>query len=394
MFGGAGIRLPWRAREAVGLYPSAERLTLVHLCASETADDEWTAVGSCVSEIGASVTDVAAFASIVHTQLVQTGWEKLPLALALPASEADIIEELDLPVPLMGLELRAAILWALRAVQNDKGADLPESLQICCTPLSGHATPRYWAAGLDEARIGEYFTAFEHTGLRLRRLTICPPNGGMMATESAAAREPRMPWEMGASDESELLPAIYAGLLLRPGSPEELYWSSRRVAFGCVRAHAAALISTLAAALFLACVTTDIASYMSACYARDRAAEELNLRASEHVRMEEFSALHADAAQRGQIIAGLLTESRPLRALLVHLGSVTIDGVHILGIRAEGRDIRIEGEAMDYAALALFMGTLEKDAFFPTAMTLEDAGQGRAAEHAPMHIQFVLHGTW
>ena len=203
-----------------------------------------------------------------------------------------------------------------------------------------------------------------------------------------------MPWEMGASDESELLPAIYAGLLLRPGSPEELYWSSRPVAFGRVRAHAAVLISTLAAALFLACVTTDIASYMSACYARDRAAEELNLRASEHVRMEEFSALHADAAQREQIIAGLLTESRPLRALLVHLGSVTIDGVHILGIRAEGRDIRIEGEAMDYAALSLFMGTLEKDAFFPTAMTLEDAGQERAAEHAPMHIQFVLHGTW
>ena len=59
MFGDAGIRLPWRAREAVGLYPSAERLTLVHLCASETAEDEWTAVGSCVSEIGASVTDVA-----------------------------------------------------------------------------------------------------------------------------------------------------------------------------------------------------------------------------------------------------------------------------------------------------------------------------------------------
>ena len=331
MFGGAGFRVPWIAREAAGLYPSAQGLVLVRLCAAEEAGGAWVAVESRRSEeVCPSGADAAALASFARTLLVQAGWEKLPLALALPVSEAEIGER-ELPVLLAGEEMRTALLWALRAEADEMGEDFSDGRRICCMALPHSMPQRYWTAGLEEARIRAYFSAFDDVGLQLRRLTVCPSGGGVLAAEIEAAREPRMPWEAEDSDADDILPAIYAGLLMRPSTPVYLYWDAEQSLLARLRPHAAMLIGVLAAALFLAGLTADITSCRIACEARDHAADELAQRDAERARMEAFSVLRTDTAQREQTLAKLMTESRPLRALLVHLGAMTVDGVRISG---------------------------------------------------------------
>ena len=393
MSGGVGFSLPWRAREAVGLYPAEKGLVLVHLCAAEEHGGAWMVTESRTSDAPCPApSDAAALAAFVCGELRRAGWEKLPLALALPRTEAET-EERTLPALLSGRELREALLWALRAEADEMGNVLSDDVGLVCMELPANESPRYWTARMDTSRINAYFAAFFGVGLRLCRLTVYPMGGNVLADEIEAAREPRMPWEMKGVEDG-ISPAIYAGLLVREGRPENLYWTAHRSLSDTFRTHAAELIAILATALFLTGVGADIASYMAAGQARNRAAEELALRASERVQMEEFTALRADVARREQLLAAFSAESLPLTALLVHLGTMTVDGVHISGVRAEAHAIQIEGEAADYAALAVLMGTMEEDTFFSAEVTLEQAGQGTRADAVPGSIHFILHSSW
>ena len=113
--------------------------------------------------------------------------------------------------------------------------------------------------------------------------------------------------------------------------------------------------------------------------------------------MEAFEVLHTEVVQREQRLRAFVQESRPLRPLLVHLGAVTMDGVHFTGVWTEGRSIRIEGVAADYTVLAALMGALENDPFFPVPLTLTKAGEERDAPHlahSAGQIRFALHGDW
>ena len=373
MSGGVGFRLPWTVCAAVGIYPSAQGLVLAYLCAAEDAPGRWSVSESrMVKTDGMNLVDAAELAACARAELVRAGWERLPLGLALPHEDAEITER-ELPVLLAGEELREALRWSLHA---EGAADAAQDLCLCGTPLVGTMPQRYWTARVDAARIRTYFSAFAAAGLCLHRMTVCPPNGGALADAVETAREPRMPWE-SATETDDLLPAIYAGLLLRTDTPVHLYWTGERPLLGRMRAHAAALIAVFATAVFVGCAAADAAAYLAERTARDKAVEELTLRSSERARMEEFSALRADLAERERILSAFLSESLPVRALLVHLGTV-----------------RIEGAASDYAALSALIGALEEDTFFSAEVTLEYAGQEKTVDGTSEQIRFVLHSRW
>ncbi|MFC2315423.1 MAG: PilN domain-containing protein [Selenomonas massiliensis] len=392
MFGGAGFSVPWAVREAVGLSPSAQGLVLVRMCADEEAGGAWKTVELHTAEESCpDCADASAFASFVRRQLMRAGWEKLPLALALPVTEAEICER-ELPVLLAGEELRGALLWSLRAEADEAGEVLSDTMRLCCTALPHMVPQRYWTARMEEERIRAYFSAFAAQELHLRRLTVCPPHGGILAAEIEAAHDPFVPWETEEPDADGFLSAVYAGLLVRPSAPVHLYWSADQPLLVRMRSHAAMCIGVLATALFLAGVSADLTACWIACEARDHAAEELAQRESERVRMEAFSLLGSDASQREQALAAFMTESHPLRALLVHLGAMTAEGVRISGLRAEEHDLRIEGEAINYEVLAGLIGALEADSFFPSEVTLEHAEQ--VSVNGRKQIRFTLHSTW
>lgn len=390
MSGGVGFRLPWAVREAVGLSPSAERMALVHLCAADDASAMWAVSESRIVEAdGRVLSEPKVLASCARAELVRAGWEKLPLGLALPHEEAEITER-ELPVLLAGEELREALRWSLHA---EGTADAERDICLCGTPLVGTVPQRYWTAWVDAERIRTYFSAFAAAGLCLHRMTVCPPNGGALANAVETAREPRMPWE-SASETDDLLPAIYAGLLLRADTPVHLYWTGEKPLLGRMRAHAAALIAVLATAVFLGCAAADAAAYLVERTARDQAVEELTLRSSERARMEEFYALRTDLAERERLLSAFLSESLPVRALLVHLGTAAVDGVRLTGIHADAQNVRIEGVASDYAALSALIGALEEDAFFSAEVTLEYAEQEKTVDGTLEQIRFVLYSRW
>lgn len=392
MFGSAGISIPWRTREAVGICLADERLVLVRLGAEDGRGQAWMVTESHIFEESCPApSDTVAFAVFVSAALHRVGWEKLPLALALPQTEAET-EERGLPLLLDGRELQEALLWDLRAEADEAGSDLPDDTMLLCIPLPETVPPRYWTARMEAARIGAYFSAFSAEGLALRRMTICPPKDNPLTAEIEAAREPRMPWE--TETEGDIEPAVYAGLLMCAGTPENLYWTRRSRSVRRLRPYAAALIAAFSAAAFLANTAADIAACAAARQARDRAMEEMGLRAAERRQMEEFAALSADVAERERLLAAFMEDAPPVRALLVHLGMVTADGVRLTGVRSEGHAVRIDGEAVNYAVLAAFMGELEEASFFSAALTLERAGEERAAPDASVRVRFTLRGDW
>ena len=202
-----------------------------------------------------------------------------------------------------------------------------------------------------------------------------------------------MPWEAVRHDDG-CTPAVYAGLLVRSGMSENLYWTAEQALLVRLRSRAAPLIAVLSTAVFLVCVGAELSSCMTARAARDRAVEELALRESERLRMETFFVLRSDVMQREQMLAAFAAESLPLRALLIHLGSKIVDGVYLTGVRAAEQELWIEGEAVSYATLASFMGAMEDDVFFSAEVTLEQAGEERETPGMPPRIRFTLHSDW
>ena len=389
MFGGGGFSLPWSIRTAAGLCVGVDKIVLVRLCAPEAEGEPWTVTESRTAEHSCTVPlDASALAAAARSALTSAGWADLPLALALPAAEADSIE-MDLPAPLAGEEMRDALLWSLRAEADEEGRGLPEDLRLCCARLSENSDC-CWAAWMDGERVQEFFAAFRDEGISLKRITICPPDGGAYAGLIEAARGPRMPWEAERTGADERLPAVYAALLLRPRAETHLYWAPGRALVPMLRAYAAGIIAVLSTAVFLAAAAADIAGCAALQRACDAAEEELALRDADVRRMEAFSAMRSNAAQREQLLAEFSAASLPIRALLVYLGSAAADGVHLTGIKAE-EDVEIEGTAVNYEALSAMMERMDAAHFFSSDVMLGEAGQ---AQDNSGRIRFVLRADW
>ena len=376
MFGVDGFSL--RPREAVGISMTAEGLRLVRLAAPEERDGVWTVSASSGAACSCDGADAASLAAAACAALHSLGWMHLPLGLALPA-ELAVTAEHELPAALTGRELQAALLWAMRAEADSEGRTLPADLQLCCAPMeTDAAVQRYWTAAMAERRVQSYFSAFSARGLRLRRLTICPPDGGTLAPLIAAARDPQMPWEERTGECA----AIYAGLLVTEPS-SALSWHAERRIFPQLRRHAPELIAGAATLIFVAIVSADAAGLMAERTATETVQEELRLHDADVRRMEDYAMRRAAVAERERALTKVQAESLPLRALLVHLGTLPLKGIQLTALRV-GQMLEIEGEAESYEALATMTEHIAADGFFRAPPVLAEASREDG------HIRFVL----
>ena len=379
MFGIDGFSL--RPREAVGISMTAEGLRLVRLAAPEERDGAWTVSASSGAVCSCDGADAAALAAAAHTALHSLGWLHLPLGLALPA-ELAVTAERELPAALTGRELQAALLWAMRAEADREGRTLPADLRLCCAPMETDANiHRYWTAAMEEPRVQSYFSAFSARGLRLRRLTLCPPDGGTLAPLIAAARESQMPWEEVEERTGECA-AIYAGLLV-PAPSSQLSWHAEHHIFSQLRRHAPELTAGAATLIFAVAVSADAAGLMAERTATETVQEELRLHDADVHRMEDYAMRRAAVAERERVLAKVQAESPPLRALLVHLGTLPLKGIHLTALRV-GQMLEIEGEAESYEALATMTEHIAADGFFRAPPVLAEASREDG------YIRFVL----
>ena len=379
MFGVDGFSL--RPREAVGISMTAEGLRLVRLAAPEERDGAWTVTASSGAVCSCDGADAAALAAAAHTALHSLGWLHLPLGLALPA-ELAVTAERELPAALTGRELQTALLWAMRAEADREGRTLPADLRLCCAPMETDANiHRYWTAAMEEPRVQSYFSAFSARGLRLRRLTLCPPDGGTLAPLIAAARESQMSWEEVEERTGECA-AIYAGLLV-PAPSSALSWHAEHHIIPRLRRRAPELIVGAATLIFAVVVSADAAGLMAERTATETVQEELRLHDADVRRMEEYAMRRAAVAERERALTKVQAESLPLRALLVHLGTLPLKGVHLTALRV-GQMLEIEGEAESYEALAAMTEHIAADGFFRAPPVLAEVSQEEG------HIRFVL----
>ena len=379
MFGVDGFSL--RSREAVGISMTAEGLRLVRLAAPEERDGAWTVSASTGAACSCDGADAASLAAAACAALHSLGWMHLPLGLALPA-ELAVTAERELPAALTGRELQAALLWAMRAEADREGRTLPADLQLCCAPMETDANiHRYWTAAMTERRVQSYFSAFSARGLRLRRLTLCPPDGGTLAPLIAAAREPQMSWEE-PEERTEECAAIYAGLLVTEPS-SSLSWHAEHHIIPRLRRRAPELIAGAATLIFAVAVSADAAGLMAERAVTGTVQEELRLHDADVRRMEEHAIRRAAVAERERALAKVQAESLPLRALLVHLGTLPLKGVHLTALRV-GQMLEIEGAAESYEALAAMTEHIAADGFFSAPPVLAEASREDG------YIRFVL----
>ena len=379
MFGVDGFSL--RPREAVGISVTAEGLRLVRLAAPEERDGAWTVTASSGAACSCDGADASALAAAACAALRPLGWAHLPLGLALPA-ELTMTAEHELPAALTGRELQAALLWAMRAEADREGRTLPADLRLCCAPMETDANiHRYWTAAMTERRVQSYFSAFSARGLRLRRLTICPRDGGTLAPLIAAAREPQMPWEEPEECTGECA-AIYAGLLV-PAHSSPLSWHVEHHIIPRLRRRAPELIAGAATLIFAVAVSADAAGLMAERIATETVQEELRLHDADVRRMEDYATRRAAVAERERALAKVQAESLPLRALLVHLGTLPLKGIQLTALRV-GQMMEIEGEAESYEALAAMTEHIAADGFFRAPPVLAEASREDG------YIRFVL----
>ena len=379
MFGVDGFSL--RPREAVGISVTAEGLRLVRLAAPEERDGVWTVSASSGAACSCDGADASALAAAACAALRPLGWAHLPLGLVLPA-ELAVTAEHELPAALTGRELQAALLWAMRAEADREGRTLPADLRLCCAPMETDANiHRYWTAAMEEPRVQSYFSAFSARGLRLRRLTLCPPDGGTLAPLIAAARESQMPWEEVEERTGECA-AIYAGLLV-PAPSSQLSWHAEHHIFSQLRRHAPELTAGAATLIFAVAVSADAAGLMAERTATETVQEELRLHDADVRRMEDYAMRRAAVAERERVLAKVQAESPPLRALLVHLGTLPLKGIHLTALRV-GQMLEIEGEAESYEALATMTEHIAADGFFRAPPVLAEASREDG------YIRFVL----
>ena len=291
-------------------------------------------------------------------------------------------EERELPAALTGRELQAALLWAMRAEADREGRTLPADLRLCCAPMETDANiHRYWTAAMTESRLQAYFSAFSARGLRLRQLTICPRDGGTLAPLIAAAREPQMSWEE-PEERTEECAAIYAGLLV-PAPSSSLSWHAEHHIIPRLRRRAPELIAGAATLIFAVAVSADAAGLMAERAATETVQEDLRLHDADVRRMEEHAIRRAAVAERERALAKVQAESLPLRALLVHLGTLPLKGVHLTALRV-GQMLEIEGAAESYEALAAMTEHIAADGFFRAPPVLAEASREDG------YIRFVL----
>ena len=379
MFGVDGFSL--RPREAVGISMTAEGLRLVRLAAPEERDHAWTVTASSGAACSCDGADASALAAAACAALRPLGWAHLPLGLALPV-ELAMTAERELPAALTGAELQAALLWAMRAEADREGRTLPADLRLCCAPMETDANiHRYWTAAMTERRVQSYFSAFSARGLRLRRLTICPRDGGTLAPLIAAAREPQMPWEEPEECTGECA-AIYAGLLV-PAHSSPLSWHVEHHIIPRLRRRAPELIAGAATLIFAVAVSADAAGLMAERIATETVQEELRLHDADVRRMEDYATRRAAVAERERALAKVQAESLPLRALLVHLGTLPLKGIQLTALRV-GQMMEIEGEAESYEALAAMTEHIAADGFFRAPPVLAEASREDG------YIRFVL----
>lgn len=364
MYGWAGCR-DWLHEELRRIAGVAAEDGLLYLAGLEKTVGGWQ-VACLESVLFAPEEDRAgSIAEKTAVLLARSGWEGVPVVLAMPPEDV-YVEEMQLPA-LPTRELGQTAHWEMAAREPFGGAPL----------FTSYARQEQGSYAVAAVAVGEAEAcrrAFAAAGLQLLA-TAAPPASFCLLVETD-----RLCWEEtvlplvptlleadGAFHgwDERFSRAIYgAGILVQalptpglafPFAPVRLRGLDlRRIAGLAVAAAAAVLLLVTSADIYRLYVARREARQLQA---------EVALSRAETNRMEDFRAEEAWIARRDDALRSLSAASPPAAAVLSFLGTRNVAGVCLTELSLEPQQsLQIKGEAVTYDALADYLAGFEAQA--------------------------------
>ena len=316
----------------------------------------WDAVYAAGEQGDGNLPELASQAAM---EIAKKGWQDLPVVYVVP--EAELIRyALQLPPDLSREEQREAAYWELDDKLLARGLS-GEDFACLCQPAK-EMDGKCLITAVRKGYLQAVRQAFAQAELKL--VDMIPAGGEELQGPLNYLQNPQREG---------------AGFCGRTGS---------ELAYG-------RLLSIWLALLLLICTcfaAWDVFTYQQAkSFAAERQAE-LVLMEQERKQMAELTAKRSAVERREGLWQQLGQQGISGYSLLVHLGTSIGDGVCLTRINAvvEGGEILLEGQAVNYDCLMDFMGRLEADRDYFSAVNLDNTSLAKGQSGEADRIQFSL----
>lgn len=370
-----------KSRAVLGIYGGADKISFLEI----VQENGLWAMGRRAEENWQRPQDFGEMATLLAERcamrLAREGWENLPMALCLPEEEF-ICKLFPMAAGIPREEQNTAVYWEIDNYLQSCGLTL-ETVKCTSARLPGEEMVE--ALIILKEKIHLLEKAFGSKGGRLKGVFPETP----MLTE---CRFLAGGWQVGGeqlvgggspsdkdSAEGERRSLYAAAALLGIGSnrwpdnlladgTDETPWNYEMIG----RLAMIFVVLVIAAAL-----TVDLGELYNASQAANETRQQMAELDSARQVMERDRKISSLAERKESCLTKLTEKSRPLDSVLIHLGTVTVEGARIVELDCTQENfLLMRGEAVDYSALGEVMEAFEKDKeFFPSAPLLEDSRQ-------------------
>ncbi len=319
----------------------------------------------------------------ISTELKIRGWKPEPVALCITLDEAFTATTQIPNIPTE--EMTAAIHWELASLHNFEGKEF-RSAHLQYPNSEGQ-----WSAAIPKDVSDSWKAAFKNNDLELAALTVMPPflrsccstkemELIIKDTVIATNHDPDHAfyetggWEALYAAETLCFPQVFTADFLSEERASSSGWNWKSLSITAV---------SIAFVIIFSCFLWDQYQLFAARKALNLQENQLALlqpRQTEKKLLEE--ALSRIAVKQKHLIR-LTGESFPWRSILIHLGTMTTDGVWLTDITRVSRDtLEIKGKALHYESLAEFLQKFETDrTFFPQPPLLQSSKAERGSDN-------------
>lgn len=310
--------------------------------------------------------------------LAKEGWEDAlrVLVASEPHSHGYVLR---LPPNIDAAGAHEAAYWEMVGKMVDDGivvdeGEVERNYQYAGFVLNGE---RYYGSAVERQFIRDYTAAFREAECELANIVIPAPSGERL---TELARDYLVEWQESPQGLGGpiALEALYGGLSYLAPPPEApasctlLPREGRQSGYN-YRRLSAVLIAVTFAMLMLASLF-DLYQLHEADVASSAASSELALKSPDVKRMQLLTAAEQEVTAREQILTQLSAGSISWYGVLVHFGTMTVEGVQLERLELRGEHtLYLEGRAATYEALAEFIARFEQDRdFFPHGPLLQN----------------------
>lgn len=349
--------------------------TIVSIAMEEEGDTaivELTPVGdrylATARDLHLRSTDQYDIAEEIALDLSRAGWDGMPRVLVVPEQFSQSFIH-HLPPDMSADEAHEAAYWE---TVDEYGISEDENMLVGA-PLSEN---EYYISAVEQYFIQEYAEAFRDTECELTNIVLGAPSGAEL---TRLASEMLVEWQVEevAGQSPIYKEALYGGLrYLAPPPPAPASYTllerqgmSERYSYQ--RIGATVIIATLIVLLLASMV--ELYSLHDIKVENEQLQHELALRSPDLKKMKLLEQVTRDTAQKEKILTQLTGENISWYGIMVHFGTLTVDGVYLDRVTYVDKNIlRLDGHAATYEALAEFLAKFEQDKdFFPQGPLLQ-----------------------